>query len=115
LEDHLNLFSRPKVAEVSVDELERRMAEGSVTVVDVREVNEFVRYRVPGVINIPLGFLPLRLAELPAGKPVMVICEHGNRSLVGAELLTRKGFEGAASVRGGTVAWLQSRRPVEQG
>jgi rhodanese-related sulfurtransferase len=111
----LNFFSRPSIPEVTVDELERRMADGSVTVVDVREVNEYSRYHVPGVINIPLGFLALRVAELPTDKPLLVICEHGNRSLVGAEFLSKRGFDGAASVKGGTVAWLAGHRLIEQG
>jgi rhodanese-related sulfurtransferase len=111
----LNPFARPGIPEVDVEELERQMADGSVTVVDVREVHEYSRYHVPGVINIPLGFLTLRFGEIPVGKPVLVICEHGNRSLVGAELLARRGLDGTASVRGGTMAWLASRRPIEQG
>jgi rhodanese-related sulfurtransferase len=111
----LNPFARPSIPEVSVDDLDRRMTDSSVTVVDVREVNEYNRYHVPGVINIPLGFLALRFAEIPTDKPLLVICEHGNRSLVGAEFLGKRGFEGAASVKGGTVAWIGSRRPVEQG
>jgi hydroxyacylglutathione hydrolase len=115
MEDPLNPFARPSIPEVSVEDLERQMADGSVTVVDVREVNEYRQYHVPGVINIPLGHLPLRAAEIPVDKPVLVICEHGNRSLVGAEFLARRGFDGAASVKGGSVAWLQSRRPIEQG
>jgi rhodanese-related sulfurtransferase len=104
-------FDRPQIPEVSVDDLERAMADGSVTVVDVREEWEYRRYRVAGAVNIPLGFLPLRLAEVPTDRPVAVICEHGNRSLVGAEFLLRRGID-VASVSGGTMAWMSSGRPV---
>jgi rhodanese-related sulfurtransferase len=108
----VSLFDRPQVPEVTVDDLERAMAEESVTVVDVREEWEYRRYRVAGAVNIPLGFLPLRLAEVPTDRRVLVICEHGNRSLVGAEFLVRRGMADVASVTGGTMAWMTSGRPV---
>jgi len=100
--------------EIGLEELECLMTADSVTIVDVREEWEYRRAHVAGVINIPLGRLPLRYLEIPKDKRVMVICEHGNRSLVGAEFLVRNGFEGVASVKGGTMAWLASRRPVEK-
>jgi rhodanese-related sulfurtransferase len=114
MEERLNPFARPKIAEVDVDELERLMVEGSVTVVDVREEWEYRGAHLAGVLNIPLGRLPLRVAEIPRDRRVLVICEHGNRSLVGAEFLGRHGFAGVASVKGGTMGWLAGRRPVER-
>lgn len=110
----MHLFGRPKIPEIGVDELERLMAAGGVTVVDVREVHEWRQAHVAGVLNIPLGRLPLEFSKLPLDRRTLVICEHGNRSLVGAEFLMRRGFDGVASVRGGTTAWIASRRPVER-
>lgn len=99
--------------EIDVDEFDRRLNAGEVGVLDVRENWEFARGRVPGVIHIPLGELPARLGELPKDKPLMVVCAHGNRSLKAARLLLDGGFSGAASVRGGTAAWIESGRAVE--
>jgi rhodanese-related sulfurtransferase len=113
-EEPLNRFAKPQTAEVGVDELERLMAAGSVTVVDVREEWEYRRAHVAGVLNIPLGRLLLRVAEIPTDRRVLVICEHGNRSLVGAEFLGRHGFADVASVKGGTIGWLAAGRPVER-
>jgi rhodanese-related sulfurtransferase len=100
--------------EVDVDELDRRLSDGDARVLDVREDWEFRRGRVPGSLHIPLGQLPGRLAEIPHDKPLLVICEHGNRSLVATHFLTVKGFPGTASVSGGTVAWARSNRPIER-
>ena len=107
-------FSRPAVPEISVDELDGLLRTGSVRVLDVREDWEYRRGRVPGALSVPLGQLPGRAAELPRGKPLAVICEHGNRSLAATDYLLSQGFEGAASVRGGTTAWARTQRPLEK-
>ena len=84
-----------------------------VHLLDVREEWEFRRRRVPGAVSAPLAQLAGRIAELPRDKPIAVICEHGHRSLAGAEYLKNRGFEGVVSVRGGTDAWARSHRLVD--
>jgi rhodanese-related sulfurtransferase len=112
----LNLHSpyRNSTPEVTIDELESLMGSGGVHVLDVREEWEFRRGRVPGALHVPLAQLPARAAGLPRDKRILVICESGSRSLAAAEFLLRNGFEETASVRGGTGAWVRSRRPVER-
>ncbi len=98
--------------EIDVDELARMMKEPDVAIIDVREAWEFRRGHVPGAIPLPLSQFGLRVAEVPAGKRLAIICEHGNRSQAVAEFLSRQGRD-AVSVRGGTTAWIHSRRPIE--
>ncbi len=100
--------------EIDVDELERRMAAGEVNVLDVREDWEWMRGHVGGAIHIPLGQLPELMFRLPTDKPLAIICEHGNRSLVAVHYLTARGLKGAVSVEGGTSAWIRSKRPLER-
>ncbi len=110
----MHLFSRRTTPEISVDDLDQLLRDGSVRVLDVREDWEFRRGRVPGAISAPLGLLPQRAADLPRDKPYAVICESGSRSLSATSLLLSQGFEGAASVRGGTSAWARTNRPLER-
>ena len=110
----MNPFATQTIREIDVAALERSMADGRAHVLDVREEWEFRRSHVPGVLNVPLGQLPRRLSELPTDRPILVICEHGERSLVAAQFLANRGFPAAASVHGGTSAWIASRRPVER-
>jgi rhodanese-related sulfurtransferase len=77
-------------------------------VLDVREPWEFGQGHVPGAVNIPLGQLPGRVAELSPERPVAVICAHGNRSQSAAALLGQKGFRKVYNVLGGTVGWQQA-------
>lgn len=45
-----------------------------------------------------------KLHDLPADRPVITLCHSGNRSLVAAEILRRRGLV-AQSMRGGIAAW----------
>jgi RND superfamily putative drug exporter len=111
----VHFLSRPATPEISVDELDGLVADGTVHVLDVREDWEFRRGRVPGAVSIPLGQLTARVAGLPRDKPYAVICEHGSRSQGATAFLLGQGFDGAVSVRGGTSAWARTNRELERG
>lgn len=83
-------------------------------VVDVREMMEIVRGRIPGALPIPMSQLAARMGELDRTRPVYLVCASGNRSLAMAQFLSHAGFD-AYSLEGGTQAWVASGRPLEQG
>ncbi|KMO67291.1 MAG: rhodanese-like domain-containing protein [Mycolicibacterium rufum] len=103
----------PTVQEVDIATFARARESGA-PVLDVREDHEFSRAHVPGAQWIPLGELPARVAEVPAGTTVYVICASGNRSKRGAEILQESG-RSAASVAGGTAGWIRAGHPAESG
>ena len=110
----MHVFSHRNTTEMSIDELDELMRAGQVRVLDVREDWEYRRGRVPGAISLPLGRLVAEVGGLPRDKPLAVICESGTRSLAAADFLLSQGFEGAASVRGGTSSWAHAGRPIEK-
>ncbi len=87
--------------------------EQDVTVLDVREPEEYREGHVPGAVLIPTGQLADRMDELDRDRPVYVVCASGNRSSAMTELLTAAGFD-ATNVAGGTSAWMRSGRPTEK-
>ncbi|UYP17934.1 rhodanese-like domain-containing protein [Rhodococcus sp. Z13] len=99
--------------EVDLAALETGLAEGA-TVIDVRERDEYVQARVPGVTNIPLSEFVARVEEIPTEGTVYVICAVGGRSLQAAQYLAARGVD-AVSVAGGTDLWARTGRPVESG
>jgi len=60
--------------------------------VDVRSVGEFAAASAPGTVNIPLGDLGKRLAEIPKTAPVVVDCASGTRSGMAKMLLKKNGY-----------------------
>lgn len=97
---------------IDVAELEARLADGSIRVLDVREDHEFRNGHLPGAIHVPVKRLPDRIAKLKRDKPYAVICASGSRSRGAVNYLLDQGFEGAVSVSGGTGAWARSGRPI---
>jgi rhodanese-related sulfurtransferase len=76
-----------------------------VILLDVRQPEECAICALPNSVPIPLGELAGRVDEVQAeGRPVVVYCHHGVRSLSGAAILIRAGIE-AASLAGGIDRW----------
>jgi rhodanese-related sulfurtransferase len=105
----LRRFGTPSI---DIAELDGRIADGTIRVLDVREPHEFRDGHLPGAIHVPVRKLPERLGKLRRDKPYAVICQSGSRSRGATNLLLDSGFEGAVSVRGGTGAWARSGRPI---
>ena len=63
--------------------------------IDVREPWEFEYCRIEGSVLVPLGELAARMDELPAERPLVLVCHHGNRSWFAAVMLHEVGFAGA--------------------
>lgn len=101
------------IPEIDVDTLAERMEAGA-PVFDVRQPDEYVEARVPGVVLVPLGEVPDRVEEFPTDGEVLVICRSGGRSAKAVEFLRGHGVD-AVNVAGGTLAWIESGRSVESG
>lgn len=91
--------------EIDVDELARLRATGPITLIDVRQPDEYEEAHVPGAVLIPLAQVPDRTAEVPADGPVYVICAVGGRSGKAAEYWRSEGRQ-AINVAGGTNGWI---------
>ncbi len=97
--------------QVSVEEARELL--GSPTpplLVDCREPWEHDLCHLPGDVLLPLGEVVERADELERGRPVLVYCHAGIRSINAAVLLEREGFE-TMSMRGGIEAWSQRIDP----
>ena len=94
---------------------DQRVAElPQLQIVDVRNPGEVEAGAVPGAVNIPVGQLPARLAELDPGLPTVVYCAGGYRSSVAASLLRHNGFCDVSDILGGYAAW-ESVQPLSPG
>jgi rhodanese-related sulfurtransferase len=77
-------------------------ADAQPVLLDVRFPEEHAYVALPGSVLIPLPELDERAAEWEPfrGRPVVVYCHHGVRSLDGAAYLRAHGLD-AVSLRGG--------------
>lgn len=101
------------VPEIDIPTFAARQAEG-VTVIDVREPDEYTEAHVPGARLIPLGEVAERAEEVPDGETVYVVCARGARSMRAAEHLAGLGRD-VVNVSGGTIAWIEAGHPTVPG
>lgn len=100
---------------VSFQALEELLADGLVTLLDVRPSDEFADGHVPGALNIPLAEMKARLDEIPPGKDVIAYC-RGPWCVLAFEaiaLLREQGRE-AKRLDGGLPEWRRAGLPVAQ-
>ena len=85
-----------------------------VFLLDVRNVDEFSEYRIPGSTNIPLEelFNLKTMAKIPKDKEIVTICPHGNRAMIASFALARAGLD-SKTLTGGLAGWNQVLKPVE--
>jgi hydroxyacylglutathione hydrolase len=103
------------VPQMTVQELAARLPAGDVAVIDVRGRGEWDDGHLPGVENVPVGYLTDRLAELERARPLVVQCQGGARSAIAASLLQAHGFANVVNLVGGFAEWAAHGNPVERG
>jgi len=97
---------------IQPDHLHRLAGTGEVHVVDVREPHEYQAGHVVGAINHPLsGFDP---AKLPHGKPVVLVCGGGGRSLKATQAAHAAGRTDVIHYLPGTRGWIERGGPIEK-
>jgi rhodanese-related sulfurtransferase len=88
---------------------------GRALIVDVRELDEFVAERAPGVALVPLSEFVARHEELPKDRPLLMICAAGSRSASATAYLLQRGWTDVRNVTGGMMAWSGSGLPTRGG
>ena len=89
-----------------------QMRDGAV-VVDVRATPEWRAGHVAGSLHVPLGRLVAQMQDKPRTQEVILVCESGSRSAIGASLLTTAGFTDVSNLTGGLAAWRREGLPLE--
>jgi adenylyltransferase/sulfurtransferase len=101
------------IPSISVEELKARRDRGDkVTLLDVREPNEWTISDLPGSIKIPLGALPHRFGELSQKADIVVYCRTGGRSGNAVQFLRQKGYDKAVNLTGGINRWAETIDPT---
>ena len=91
---------------------------GKITVVDVREPEEFTAGHLPGAINIPRGLLEFRVDAHPIlcdrNCTIVMQCQSGRRSALATVAMQEMGYTNVVNMAGGFTAWKTANLPVEK-
>ncbi len=108
-------FSEPSatvdlVSEVTVQDL-RGSVDGYIAI-DVREAQEFNDGHIDGVALMPMGSASAeKVRALMDGRPLLMVCRSGRRSLAIAQALAAEGIA-STNLIGGTLAWTAAGLPI---
>ena len=100
--------------EITAVELKKRLDRGDkLTIVDVREPNEYQINRIAGSVLIPLGEIPRRYRELNPDDELIMQCKSGVRSAKAADYLRSVGFKRVLNLKGGILDWVDKVDPTQ--
>jgi rhodanese-related sulfurtransferase len=108
------LGERDGVEQVAADELQARLAKGSVIVLDVRPEPEYRAGHIPGALSAPLDSLEAVAAKLPKRRQIVAYC-RGPYCVYADDavrLLRERGLK-ARRLDVGLPEWRRAGLPVE--
>ena len=85
-------LSRGLVEQFFPEDVDALPRDGSATLLDVRTPGEYAAGHAEGFVNLPVDDLREHLAELPADKPVYLICQSALRSYIACRILSQHGL-----------------------
>ena len=85
-------LSRGLVEQFFPEDVDALPRDGSATLLDVRTPGEYAAGHAEGFVNLPVDDLREHLAEIPAGKPVYLICQSALRSYIACRILSQHGL-----------------------
>src|SRR6266404_3462429 len=103
-----------KTAQISAQELNQKLREGSlraIDVIDVRREGEWQAGHIAEVECRALDTFPQGLPAMDGSRPVAVHCKSGYRSMIACSLLERAGHRHLLNVEGGFDAWHAAEFP----
>ena len=99
----------PDIPSIAVDDVPEPLPDG-VSVLDVREQEEWDHGHIEGALHVPLMQLPSRRDEVPDGR-VLVVCKIGGHSMQATHYLSQQGYD-AVNLYGGMIDWAGAGRPM---
>jgi hydroxyacylglutathione hydrolase len=111
--DHVTGYAGPEVVAgvtatlpvMRAEDLAAARGKSGLLIVDVRGRSEYREEHIAGAANIPLGFLPQHLDQIPHDQTIVTQCSSGYRSQIAASLLRARGFDNVANLDDDRETW----------
>jgi rhodanese-related sulfurtransferase len=108
--------AKSRVKEADFREIKKRLdAREKLTIIDVREDNEWARGHLPGAVHFGKGIIERDIEHaFPDKEATLVLyCGGGFRSALAADNLQKMGYTDVISMDGGWRGWTEAGYPVE--
>lgn len=98
--------------QITVQELEEKMKQGNLIIVDVRDIANYDQDHIVGAIHLSVDALSEFCQTTSCDTPVLVYCYHGVSSQSVAQHLVDQGFTQVFSLVGGFETWKLKNRSM---
>ncbi|WP_115787186.1 ArsR/SmtB family transcription factor [Arthrobacter silvisoli] len=108
------LGDRASLSTISRDELQGRLKQGDVVVLDVRPRTEYDAAHIPGALSVPVDDLKARLRQIPEGRDIVAYC-RGSYCVYADDAVRELSDDGRRAMRleEGFPEWRAAGLPVE--
>jgi molybdopterin/thiamine biosynthesis adenylyltransferase/rhodanese-related sulfurtransferase len=107
--------TRREIREVSLEALKERLElHPGFTLLDVRDAEEYRAGHIPGAVNVPRGFLEIKIEQAVPDRDTHLVlyCAGGTRSALAARTLQDMGYRNVESANPGFSQWKDRRYPM---
>ncbi len=105
-----------KSHQIGVEEFDKLVKSGKVTLVDVRKADEYANGYIDGAINIDWKnrhFAANALKNITNDKPVAIYCRSGNRATRAMFAMAALGFTEVYNLEHGIKSWNKANMPLK--
>ena len=105
-----------KIHQLNVEDFEKLVKEGKVTLVDVRKPGEYATGFIPGAINVDWKnrhFATEAIKNITNDKPVAIYCRSGNRATRAMYAMAALGFNEVYNLDHGIKSWKAANKPLK--
>ncbi|MBP2622445.1 rhodanese-like domain-containing protein [Streptococcus oricebi] len=89
---------------ISAKDFYQELQSRELSLIDVREADEFAQGHVKGAESLPLSTLEANYGHLDKDQTYYLICKMGGRSAKACDFLSQKGYQ-VINVQGGVEAY----------
>lgn len=104
--------AQPALMPMDAKTLAAKLAKGEVTLIDIRETDEFAREHIKGAHSMPMSIVAEELDELAPKTPVVFHCRSGVRTAQNCDALAHHVKGPAFVLTGGIDAWKAANLPL---
>ncbi|MBI4446435.1 MAG: sulfurtransferase [Acidobacteria bacterium] len=109
--------AKARIKQTTVDTVSARLRAGEkLTLLDVREDNEWQRGHIPGSVHLAKGIIERDIEQKFPSKDreLILYCGGGFRSALAADALQQMGYTNVMSMDGGWREWNEKNLPLER-
>jgi rhodanese-related sulfurtransferase len=109
--------AKSRVRQADFRDIKRRLdSREKLTLIDVREDNEWARGHLPGAVHLGKGIIDRDIEEAFPDKDAALVlyCGGGFRSALAADNLQKMGYTNVISMDGGWRGWTEAGYPTEK-